>query len=95
VNNKSISIKVEPEKSKVTFSANSAEGNNSESVINLSNYEGSSDSWEQAFNADYLIDYFNTIKTDNLLWESNPGKPSVISPEHEKEKQLYLVSGLK
>ncbi len=95
ISNKSITIEVDPTKNKLTLSANTSDGYSSESVVDMSSYEGSEDSWKQSFNADYLIEYLNTVKTENILWESNPGKPAVLSPENKKETQLYLVSGLK
>jgi hypothetical protein len=61
----------------------------------LNNYDGNNEEWEQLFSADYIRDYINVIKSEFLLWESNPSKLSIISPLNEKESQFYLVGGLK
>lgn len=94
-NNKSMTVKVEPEKKQLVFMANTNDGYASESSVAILEYDGSEESWSQSFNAEYLIDYINVAKAERLLWEANPSKPSVLSPENEKAKQLYLVSGLK
>jgi DNA polymerase-3 subunit beta len=93
--NRSITLKVDPKSSKIVFSAQTQDGYSSESSVDIEGYEGVQDEWTQAFNADYLIDYISAINDTKILWESNPGKPSVLSPENKKERQLYLVSGLK
>jgi DNA polymerase III sliding clamp (beta) subunit (PCNA family) len=93
--NKSMTVQVEPEKKQMIFSANTSDGYASESSVTLLEYDGSQDSWSQSFNAEYLIDYINTTSAERILWEANPSKPSVLSPEGQKDKQLYLVSGLK
>ncbi len=94
--NKTITIEVNPESSLVTFIAKSEEdGASSESSIELNQYEGVSEKWSQSFNADYLLDYISVLKTENVTWEANPGKPSVLSPMGGKDKQLCLVSGLR
>jgi len=51
--------------------------------------------WSQSFNADFLLEYLSSVETENVLWESNPGKPAVLSPEGKKETEFYLVSGLR
>jgi DNA polymerase-3 subunit beta len=93
--NKSIILDIEPETNKITFSSSSEDGYASESAINMTNYQGTMEAWKQSFNADYLIEYINTVENATIFWEANPGKPSVLSPLNEKEKQVYLVSGLK
>lgn len=93
--NKSVSIKIQPSEKKLILTSTTDEGYASEANISLQNYEGPSENWSQAFNADYLLEYVSTVKTENILWESNPGKPSVLSPENDRERQIYLVSGLK
>jgi hypothetical protein len=75
--------------------SDSSNGESSESTITLTNYEGISDDWEQPFNSGYLTDYLNTTTTEEILWESNPSKPSILSPKGHKATQMYLVSGLK
>jgi DNA polymerase III subunit beta len=93
--NRSISLKVDPKDSKITFSAQTQDGYASESSLDIENYEGVQEEWTQSFNADYLIDYISITSEAKILWEANPGKPSVLSPENKKTDQLYLVSGLK
>jgi DNA polymerase-3 subunit beta len=93
--NKNIKIEVVPENSEIKLSASTDEGNTSESTLKLANYEGQQESWSQSFNADYLLDYISSLSCETVLWESNPGKPSVLSPLGDKENQLYLVSGLR
>jgi hypothetical protein len=61
----------------------------------MENYEGVSEDWTQSFNSDYLIDYIGTIQTDIVLWEANPGKPSVLSPEGQRATKFCLISGLR
>lgn len=93
--NKNINIEVKPEISQIKFGATTDDGNSSESTLTFQNYEGQSESWTQAFNADYLLEYISSLSCESFLWESNPNKPSVLSPLDNKENQLYLVSGLK
>ena len=93
--NKTVNVEILPKENKIVLSAETEDGNKSESTLTLKNYEGIDDSWKQSFNADYLMDYLNVLQTEEMVWEANPGKPSVPSPIGEKEKQLYLVSGLK
>jgi len=93
--NKNINIEVKPDSSEIKFSTTTDEGNSSESTLTFQNYEGQQESWAQAFNADYLLEYISSLSCETFLWESNPGKPSVLSPFEDKENQLYLVSGLK
>lgn len=93
--NKNVNITISPANKKITLVSKTDDGNSSESTINMENYEGVTDDWTQSFNADYLIDYISTVNTDTILWESNPGKPSVLSPAKERERQLCLVSGLR
>ena len=93
--NKNINIEVKPEISQIKFGATTDDGNSSESILTFQNYEGQSESWTQAFNADYLLEYISSLSCESFLWESNPNKPSVLSPLDNKENQLYLVSGLK
>ncbi len=93
--NKSMTVQVEPEKKQIIFSAMTGDGYASESSATLLEYDGNKESWSQLFNAEYLLDYINVTTAEKILWEANPSKPSVLSPENQKEKQLYLVSGLK
>ncbi|NJS41054.1 hypothetical protein HC766_01530 [Candidatus Gracilibacteria bacterium] len=93
--NKTVTIEVKPKNNEIVFVAKTEDGNSSESSLELANYEGVEEDWKQSFNADYLIDYVSTITTELVLWEANPGKPSVLSPNEAKEKQLCLVSGLR
>jgi DNA polymerase-3 subunit beta len=93
--NKSVSIKIDPSDKKLILTSTTDEGYASEANISLQNYEGPAENWSQSFNADYLLEFVSSVKTENILWESNPGKPSVLSPENDRERQIYLVSGLK
>ncbi len=94
-NNKSVTLHVEPTKNQITLSTTTSDGYSSESTINITNYEGNQESWTQSFNAEYLIDYISNVSTERILWESNPSKPSLLSPENQKSQQIYLVSGLR
>jgi DNA polymerase III sliding clamp (beta) subunit (PCNA family) len=91
----SVKIKLSPKNKMMTLLAEAKDGYSSESVIDIIDYEGSEDDWEQSFNIDYLYNYVNVVTESHILWESNPGKPSVLSPKNKKEESLYLVSGLK
>jgi DNA polymerase-3 subunit beta len=95
VDNKSVTITVKPGQSQMVLSAETANGEASESVLTIYNYAGQEEDWKQSFNADFLIGYLNNVDSEQVLWESNPGKPSVLSPFGQKARQLYLVSGLK
>lgn len=91
----SVKIKVSPEQNRITLAAETKDGYASESVVDIISYEGDETAWEQSFNVNYLVDYLNTVESSHILWEANPGKPAVLSPKNEKEKELYLVSGLR
>jgi DNA polymerase III subunit beta len=93
--NKTVVITVNPTTNELQLSAKTEDGNSSVAIIQMSEYEGVSDEWSQSFNADYLRDYISVVSTDLLLWEANPGKPSVLSPKDQKENQMCLVSGLR
>jgi DNA polymerase-3 subunit beta len=93
--NKSVQIKVNPTEKNIILVSQAEDGYSSEAKIDLLDYQGVQEGWSQSFNADYLIDYISTLQTEKILWESNPGKPSLLSPEGERETQTYLVSGLK
>jgi DNA polymerase-3 subunit beta len=94
-NNKTVSVEVSPSQKKIHFSSQTDEGFASESSLQILTFEGAEDDWTQSFNSEFLIDYISTVQTENIHWESNPSKPSVLSPEGEKSRQFYLVSGLK
>jgi len=94
INNKSVKMEVDPENQKIRFLSEAPDGYSSESNCGLNNYEGGTEAWSQYFNIDYLIDYLSTLQVENFLWEANPGRPSVLSPENQKPTELYLVSGL-
>jgi DNA polymerase III sliding clamp (beta) subunit (PCNA family) len=93
--NRSISVSLNPNEKKLLLSSKSADGEQAEYEIVLEEYEGDQENWSQSFNAEYLIDYMTILKNETFVWESNPGKPAIISPKDKKEKQFYLVSGLK
>jgi DNA polymerase III sliding clamp (beta) subunit (PCNA family) len=93
--NRSVNLAIEPTTKKILFSSTTSEGDRSEYEISIETYEGVEDNWNQSFNADYLLDYINLLKSESFLWESNPGKTAVLSAKDLKEKQFYLVSGLK
>jgi DNA polymerase III subunit beta len=93
--NRKVRFMVDPAASEIKLISDSTNGESSESIVGIQNYEGVQESWEQAFNASFLTDYLSVVDTDELFWESNPGKPSILSPKGQKDTQLYLVSGLK
>ncbi len=93
--NKSVTVQVEPAQNQLKLVTTTNDGYASESVVNMLTYEGSQENWSQSFNAEYLLDYIATVDTEKLLWEANPGKPSLLSPENQKSRQIYLVSGLR
>lgn len=93
--NKTTLIAVQPNNSKMVLSSQTSDGYSSETVLDISNYEGTMEDWSQSFNADFLIEYLSIVDTENVLWESNPGKPVVLSPEGKKETEFYLASGLR
>lgn len=93
--NKSINIDVNPPEKVITLTSKNSDGEKAEAQVSIENYQGVEEVWNQSFNGDYITDYINIIKTEKFLWEANPGKLSVLSPEGEKEKQFYLVTGLR
>lgn len=93
--NKSVMVTIKPAQSQLVMSAETTGGEASESILTIYNYAGQDEEWKQSFNADYLLGYLGGLDTEQVLWESNPGKPSVLSPFGQKERQLYLISGLK
>ena len=93
--NKSVDIQIKPESKEMTLVAKADDGSQSTSTCLFEDYEGHTEPWNQAFNIDYLLDYIKGLKSETVLWEANPGKPSVLSPDGEKDKQLYLASGLR
>jgi DNA polymerase III subunit beta len=93
--NRKVKLFVNPEVNEIKLVTENSDGESSESIVKIEKYEGVNDSWEQAFNSGYISDYLNITDASKLLWESNPGKPSILSPENAKESELYLVSGLK
>jgi DNA polymerase-3 subunit beta len=93
--NKSVTLNVEPGKSQIILTSSNDKGEEAEALVSFENYEGSTDNWSQSYNADYIIDYLNSTTAEKIVWEANPGKPSVLSPKDQKNKEIYLVSGLK
>lgn len=93
--NKSVNLQVDPKNKKLTFLSKTDDGYASESVVDMENYEGVQDVWNQSFNADYLLDFINSLQSEKVLFEANPGKPLVMSPENQKTRQLCLVQGLR
>lgn len=93
--NRKVKLFVNPEAKEIKLVTENSDGESSESVISIDKYEGVNDSWEQSFNSGYITDYLSITDATKLLWESNPGKPSILSPENQKDVELYLVSGLK
>jgi DNA polymerase III sliding clamp (beta) subunit (PCNA family) len=93
--NKTINMQYNPTENYLLLSSKNSDGEKAECNVNLENYQGLSEEWSQGFNGEYLSEYINLIKTEKLLWEVNPSKPAIISPFQEKEKQFYLVTGLK
>ena len=93
--NKTTQVIVQPNNKKMKLTSQTTDGYSSEAEIDILNYEGTMEDWSQSFNADFLIEYLSMIDTENVLWESNPGKPAVLSPDSKKEEEFYLVSGLR
>jgi len=93
--NKSLLLSFTPNTKTLTLSTKNIDGDTAQCKVSLDSWEGSSEEWSQSFNGDYLSDYLGLLKTSTFLWESNPGKPAVLSPLNEKTKQFYLVSGFK
>lgn len=93
--NRKVRFLVDPVASEIKLISDSTNGESSESQVSISSYEGTQEPWEQSFNASFLTDYLSVVDTEELFWESNPGKPSILSPKGQKDTQLYLVSGLK
>jgi DNA polymerase III subunit beta len=93
--NKKVKLIVDGTKSEIKLVSENSSGESSESDVAIIDYQGLEDKWEQAFNSGYLSEYLATIGDTELLWESNPSKPSILSPKDQKDKELYLVSGLK
>lgn len=93
--NRKVKLFVNPEALEIRLVTENSDGESSESIIAIEKYEGVHDSWEQSFNSGYISDYLSIVDATKILWESNPGKPSILSPENGKEAELYLVSGLK
>lgn len=92
---KSVNLSVDSPNKVITFSTRNSDGDMAQYEVSVEDYEGSEETWSQSFNADFLLDYLNILKTDNFLWESNPSKPAVLSPKDSKNKQFYLCSSLK
>ena len=93
--NRKVKLIVNPDAQEIKLIAETSDGESSESVVKIEKYEGVSEPWEQSFNSGYIMDYLNNSDAEKILWESNPGKPSILSPENNKATELYLVSGLK
>lgn len=93
--NKKVKMIVNQGSEEIKLVSETSNGESSESVVGITNYQGINESWDQSFNAGYLTDYLNTTSHDEIFWEANPGKPSILSPKDNKDKELYLVSGLK
>jgi DNA polymerase III sliding clamp (beta) subunit (PCNA family) len=92
---KAVLIKVAPTAKRITCSAQTKDGFASESVVDIIDYQGDITDWEQSFNIDYLTTFLAVTDASHIVWEANPGKPAVLSPQAGKDKDLYLVSGLK
>jgi DNA polymerase III sliding clamp (beta) subunit (PCNA family) len=90
-----INLALTPVDKIITLTSKNSDGEEAQYIVELDNYEGPDEPWNQSFNADFLIDYINFIKTDTFLYESNPGRPVVLSQKDMKDKQFYMVSGLK
>jgi DNA polymerase III subunit beta len=93
--NKKVKMQVSPNNMEIKLISDSSNGESSEAIVNLVGYNGIMENWEQSFNAGYLIDYLSATSHEEIMWEANPGKPSILSPKDHKNYELYLVSGLK
>ena len=93
--NRSVVFEFKPADGEILLTSESGDGYKSEGSIKIANFDGLSEDWTQSFNADYILGYVTNLKTETLLWESNPAKPSVLSPLGQRNREIYLVSGLK
>lgn len=93
--NKSVTLNIYPNDKKMIITVQTDDGYSNESSADLINYEGQLDDWKQSFNSEYLLDYVNLLKSEFVVIEANPGKPIIISAKNNKDKQLYLLGGLK
>lgn len=93
--NNPVMVELEPDKNGLTLSTQNENGNSAICRLEISNYEGTREIWKQKFNLHYLESYLKTIDSENFLWEVNHNTPSVLSPANLKDRQLYLVSGLR
>jgi DNA polymerase III sliding clamp (beta) subunit (PCNA family) len=93
--NKKVKLQVQPNDMEIKLVSDSSNGESSEVTVSLIGYNGIMENWEQSFNAGYLLDYLTNSSEEEIMWESNPTKPSILSPKDNKAKELYLVSGLK
>lgn len=93
--NKSVTLTIKPSENTLLLESAGTDGYTSFAKVPLNSYQGNHEEWSQNFNSDYLISYINSVTSEDILWEANPGKPSVLSPKGQKSQQLYLVSGLK
>ena len=92
---KSVNLAINTTEKSITFSTKNSDGDLAEYQVIIDQYEGTEENWNQSFNAEFLLDYLGLIKTETFKWESNPGKPAVLSPKDLKAKQFYLCSSLK
>jgi DNA polymerase III sliding clamp (beta) subunit (PCNA family) len=92
--NKDITFTFQPNQKKVLVTSKSDMLGESQNELDLNEYEGEMSDWSQSFNATYFLDYLTSSKDDILVWDANPGKPSVLSGKDKKSESLYLVCGL-
>ncbi|GAB4146455.1 MAG: DNA polymerase III subunit beta [Patescibacteria group bacterium] len=92
--NKDITFQVKPSDKKIVITSKADALGESENEVNILEYEGDTTDWQQAFNATYFLDYLTLAEDEVLVWDANPGKPSVLSGKDNKAQGLYLVCGL-
>jgi len=92
--NKDITFQVNPVEKKILVTSKSDILGESENQINILEMEGDQSEWQQSFNATYFLDYLALTDNKVLIWDANPGKPSVLYGKDDKSKGLYLVCGL-
>lgn len=92
--NKDITFNIIPAEKKILVTSKADVLGESENQISILSIEGDQSDWQQSFNATYFLDYLGQINHKVLIWDANPGKPSVLYGKDSKDKGLYLVCGL-
>ena len=93
--NHTMQITVQPASNTILLSAKNDDEENASITIKMTEYTGIEEEFVENVNASFLRDYLKLVKTENVLFESTRGKPMVLSPENQKEKQVYLLAKLR